>query len=171
MPGELGEALRLSPPFTADRANGQECHRCPKATLILFFLGVDTQGICMRPAHPPAAAVGQQILELLQCPAWPGTGAGQALPAMLPPCNPSSCQPSQQCGQGWPPHTNFLHNLDNFFRQFFIWLFSFPYSFLLSLASPCSYRTRQTPSALPSFQRQGADPHLSPAEGADFLAG
>lgn len=91
MPGELGEALSPSPPSTADRANGQECQRCPNATLILFFFGVDTQGIYMRPASPTLAAVGQQTLELLQCPVWPGTGAGQTLPAMLTPSNASSC--------------------------------------------------------------------------------
>lgn len=161
MPGELGEALKPSPPSTAERANGQECHRCPNATLILFFFGVGTQGICMRPAHPTVAAMGSETLELLQCPVWPGPGAGQALPAMIPPSKPPSCYPSQQRGQCWQSHTG-----DKFLFGFF-----FPCSFLPSLAFPCSYQTRQTPSPLPSFQRQGPDPRLSPAEGAEFLVG
>lgn len=114
MPGELGEALKPSPPSTADRANGQECHRCPNATLILFFFGVDTQGICMRPAHPTVAAMGPETLELLQRPVWPGPGAGQALPAMLPPSKPPSCYPSQQRGQCWQSHTG-----DKFLFGFF----------------------------------------------------
>lgn len=88
MPGQPGEA---SSPSASNRVDGWGCQKRPNAMLTPFFIGVDTWGIYMRPARCTDADTGQWKLELLQCPAWSGTGAGQPQPAMLPPSNPSSC--------------------------------------------------------------------------------
>lgn len=153
MPGELGEALSPSPPSTADWANGQECQRCPNATLILFFFGVDTQGIYMRPASPTPAAVGQQTLELLQCPVWPGTGAGQTLPAMLPPSNPSSCHPQ--------PAT-WARSATTYWRQFFIWVCLGFFSLLLPALSGFPLLLPELADSFPIAITSEARTRLSP---------